>query len=430
MGATSRAPDDRIVAGQRQRQHGLTRCRPPEQVVAPDPGDNETSAPTPSTPSRGTAARRRPAHLAQDHGDLGEGGAGAVECLRHLQAQPSRPGGESQSRGDPGPARPSRSRATARAAVVDLAEVPHQTAGSRGSPRPRSPMIVRWISLVPPGIVHSHEPMKSSTQAPDSQPARHRLLALAWAGARDLGAEVRHALQQLAVVQLDDRRLGRPTPPAGRGRRPRRSSGRSRPPRSRARPDGPARVLVAAGRRAAGSTAQARRASGTRRDEPLGQLDIVDAPLGAQRALGHLPAVVLRADAVRRRDGHLVEEDLAEVRLAGGLADRADVDAGGAHVHQEGRDALALRRRRGRCGRAAGTSRPRGPARPDLLARDDVVSPSRAGARPSAARSEPASGSEKPWHQISRRGSAGRRRACCSGDPAWRSRARRVDDAN
>ena len=47
----------------------------------------------------------------------------------------------------------------------------HQdAAGSRGSPRPRSAMMVRWISLAPPGMVHSQEPMKSSTQAPDSHP--------------------------------------------------------------------------------------------------------------------------------------------------------------------------------------------------------------------------------------------------------------------
>src|SRR5690606_11365434 len=56
--------------------------------------------------------------------------------------------------------------------VVEFAEVAgHQTAlGSLGSPRPRSPMMVRWISLAPPATVHSHEPMKSSSHAPDSQP--------------------------------------------------------------------------------------------------------------------------------------------------------------------------------------------------------------------------------------------------------------------
>ena len=31
-------------------------------------------------------------------------------------------------------------------------------------------MIVRWISLEPPGMVHSHDPMKSSNHVPDSQP--------------------------------------------------------------------------------------------------------------------------------------------------------------------------------------------------------------------------------------------------------------------
>ena len=71
-------------------------------------------------------------------------------------------------------------------------------------------MIVRWISLVPPGIVHSHEPMKSSTQAPDSQPLESGLRELRMGREpADLGAEVRHPLQQLAVVELDDRRVGR-----------------------------------------------------------------------------------------------------------------------------------------------------------------------------------------------------------------------------
>ena len=42
-------------------------------------------------------------------------------------------------------------------------------------------MIVRWISLEPPGIVHSHEPMKSSTQAPDSQPLDSGFGSWVWA---------------------------------------------------------------------------------------------------------------------------------------------------------------------------------------------------------------------------------------------------------
>ncbi len=42
-------------------------------------------------------------------------------------------------------------------------------------------MIVRWISLEPPGIVHSHEPMKSSTQAPDSHPLDSGFCSTVWA---------------------------------------------------------------------------------------------------------------------------------------------------------------------------------------------------------------------------------------------------------
>ncbi len=80
-------------------------------------------------------------------------------------------------------------------------------------------MIVRWISLVPPGIVHSHEPMKSSTQVPDSQPLDAGLASSVWAGEpADLGAEVRHPLQQLAVVELDDRGVGRARCARPRGR--------------------------------------------------------------------------------------------------------------------------------------------------------------------------------------------------------------------
>ncbi len=62
-------------------------------------------------------------------------------------------------------------------------------------------MMVRWISLVPPGIVHSHDPMKSRTHAPDSHPLDERLAQLrVGREPGDLGAEVGHALEQFAVV--------------------------------------------------------------------------------------------------------------------------------------------------------------------------------------------------------------------------------------
>ncbi len=71
-------------------------------------------------------------------------------------------------------------------------------------------MMVRWISLVPPGIVHSQDPMKSSTQAPGLPSARHRLAQRGLtAEAGDLRAEVGHPLEKFAVVQLHDRRVGR-----------------------------------------------------------------------------------------------------------------------------------------------------------------------------------------------------------------------------
>ena len=85
------------------------------------------------------------------------------------------------------------------------------------------------------------------------------------------------------------------------------------------------------------------------------------------------PAVVLGADAVGLRHAHVVEEDLAELGLAGDLPQRLHGHAGRLHVHDHGRDALVA----GRIGIGAreepdvvGDQRVRGP---DLLAGDDVV---------------------------------------------------------
>ena len=81
--------------------------------------------------------------------------------------------------------------------------------GSLGRPSPRSAMIVRWTSLVPPGIVHSQEPTKSSIQAPDSQPLERGLVQLLVRPEPvHLRGEVHHPLQQLAVAELDHRGVG------------------------------------------------------------------------------------------------------------------------------------------------------------------------------------------------------------------------------
>ena len=104
-------------------------------------------------------------------------------------------------------------------------------------------------------------------------------------------------------------------------------------------------------------------------------------------------------------DGHLHvgEEDLVELGLAGDLAERAHLDARRVHVDEQVAEAgVALA-----VGVAAGDEDAPvgdvGERRPDLLPVDDEVvslEQSRAVVR-TAERSEPASGSEKPWHQIS-----------------------------
>ena len=113
------------------------------------------------------------------------------------------------------------------------------------------------------------------------------------------------------------------------------------------------------------------------------------------------PAVALVAEPVLDRHLDVGEEDLVELRLAGDLAERAHLDAGRVHVDDQVRE-VPVARRLGVALRdedaEVGDVRER---RPDLLAVDDVDVAAALGARAAAARSEPASGSEKPWHQIS-----------------------------
>ena len=71
---------------------------------------------------------------------------------------------------------------------------------------------------------------------------------------------------------------------------------------------------------------------------------------GEPRALVHQrrdrdrPAVVLAADDVLVGDPRLLDEQLVELRLAGDLAQRPDLDAVLLHVHQEVGQAAVLRR--------------------------------------------------------------------------------------
>ncbi len=100
---------------------------------------------------------------------------------------------------------------------------------------------------------------------------------------------------------------------------------------------------------------------------------------GERRALVHergdrdVPAVALPADDVLVRDPGLLDEQLVELRLAGDLAQRPDLDGVLLHVHQEVGEALVARRV---LVRARDEHAPLGVVRerrPDLLARDDPL---------------------------------------------------------
>ena len=97
------------------------------------------------------------------------------------------------------------------------------------------------------------------------------------------------------------------------------------------------------------------------------------AALVAERGLRDGPALAELADLVGLLHARIGHEDLAELRGAGDLLERAHVDAGLAHVHEEARDALVL----GHLGVGAGEEEPPvgdGAARrPDLLTVDDEV---------------------------------------------------------
>ncbi len=120
-----------------------------------------------------------------------------------------------------------------------------------------------------------------------------------------------------------------------------------------------------------------------------------DAALEPEQRHRDLPAVARLADDHRRGRAGAGEEDLVELRAAGDLLDRADVDAVLVERHQEERQAVVPRRAELGAGDhedPVGLVRPRGP---DLLAVDrPPSSPSSTARVLTAARSEPAPGSE------------------------------------
>ena len=95
--------------------------------------------------------------------------------------------------------------------------------------------------------------------------------------------------------------------------------------------------------------------------------------LEAEQRLGHGPAVVQLADERVARHAHVVEEHLAELLVAGEVADRAQRDARRLQVHQQEADALLLLRRLVGAHQQVDVRRVVGERGPDLLAVDDEV---------------------------------------------------------
>ena len=153
------------------------------------------------------------------------------------------------------------------------------------------------------------------------------------------------------------------------------------------------------------------------------------AALVAERGLDHRPAAVDRAEHVVGRDAAVLEEELAELALAGELAGRHDGEAGRRQRQQQAARGPCASAPARRCAPAAGTTCARW-ARLDHTFWPVIThsSPSRSALVRSEARSEPALGSEKPSDHISSADRMpGRKRRCC----AARADAdqRRADDA-
>ena len=89
--------------------------------------------------------------------------------------------------------------------------------------------------------------------------------------------------------------------------------------------------------------------------------------LVGERRHRDLPAAVDRADDVRRRDGDVLEEHLAELGRARDLRERPDGDAGALHVEDEVGEPLVLRRLWIGARQQDGPLRELRVARPDLL---------------------------------------------------------------
>ena len=94
-------------------------------------------------------------------------------------------------------------------------------------------------------------------------------------------------------------------------------------------------------------------------------------PLEGEGGLEHLPTSADLPQQVTARDVGPVDEHLAEVRLAGDLTDRADLDPGLAHRQEEEADALVLGNVPVGASQQEPVLGPRSVGRPHLLTSDD-----------------------------------------------------------
>src|SRR5579859_1306530 len=243
--------------------------------------------------------------------------------------------------------------------------------GSLGRPSTRSPMVLRWISLVPPAIAVMGENDDAYASAPPPGSA---------------GSQAWEPGPAKAMPRLDD----------WRARIAVASFHRAFGPHLHTGGDLVAHLLAHVGEDALGDDELHQLLA----DDPVaaqaalaGQLDelarVGSGPAGAAAACAgsrpegqslvgehgreRPPPVVLAPDEGRRRDAHVVEEHLVEMGLAGHLTQRPDGDTGRAEGDDEHRQALVLGPHRVGPGDAEGVVRLLRRRRPHLLAAQDVL---------------------------------------------------------
>ena len=265
------------------------------------------------------------------------------------------------------------------------------TAGSLGRPRTRSPMMLRWISLVPPAMpsIGANRYAAAGSPPATSCSSHARLPAPAIAMPRLAACLPRTVAASLA------------TEPSGPGARPDTSASRIRMPSSveDAFEDVHLDQLLAHDR-VVGASASA----GEPEDAPVpvaaerlrAAAGADGDPLVGEHVERDPPAVVDCADQRVGGQPDVVEEHLVEVGAAVDLTQRTRRDARRTHVDDEHADARGAWARRGRCARRGARSRRGAPPEVHTFCPFTThSSPSRSARVCRLATSEPAPGSEK-----------------------------------